>query len=1061
MRTPVYHIACIVFSFLFVYPGHVYAQDDIPVFKKVSYPFLPVPSSEALLFSKDGLLWFSTTGGLVSFDGSGVVYHCTPRQGVELGLNTIYSFAEDRFHNFYIGTINDFLYFDRKNKTFERIRYRSKDSKQTDSLDVRTIYIDDRGIVYAGSSYSGFYIYNPDTKIITHRNLDSSKPDSWKSWQENTVACFMSYKGNASLLWLGTFHGICLLDKNTGKLSQKFNIINPRSDYTGRMELTLDIQRMEMATDTTIWFNSYTGGFGEYNTRTGNVFIYTRNLKPPMIKKRLDYIIPGFSVIRKGCFLLGTKNYGPLIYYPDSNTVRYFKLANDINPFDRIQFLKDDPYGNAWIKSNDIWYESIPPYARMNNTRIQQKDPDGYAAELRGLYYDSSSHLYYGAVRMFYGEYVLDSNFKLQKIIPAPLFTNYYTNHQTCTDRITKDGSGRLWTTGWETYVLPPGKNKFEQIDKVFPSLAWIKKKGEFHDVVTTNSGDILLQEVGTGNAYLVNHTTLRTDTFKAPAFTNTGKNKIGFSYLNYDANRNYCYITNTEQVLQCRLDTKDTRAISDDALFGTNKPGNIVSKYAIDANGRIWVLRLNYGIRIIDPVSLRCVDSIALGSRGVMNASYTNIVGGDNGYMFMEDHSAVYVYNYVKEQTFFLDNSNGLSFPGPVTLLYANKQLLTATGNILQRFDMRTVERNNFHPKPTLNVLLADSVIVFTRESGTTEPIKLSHRQNNISLSFSAPELIFPERLEYAYKLEGVNKEWQFTAYLDSKVTYNNLSPGRYVFYLKAQMKGGNWDASPVTYTIDIIPAWWQTDLFRVLLMMASVVVVILFTRWRIRSVRGQEQLKAVHEKELMEYEARALRAQMNPHFIFNCLNSIKALTQNNETQKATEYLTTFSKLIRTLFHNSDRRQISLYDEIETCRLYVQLEAMRLNGKLDYNFDISPQLDLKSVMVPALIIQPFIENAIWHGIVPRGEGKVSIQVSGNGDAVTCIIDDDGIGREMSQLNKPVTPVIHESKGVHLSQARLHLSKLLSEMDATIETRDKYEEAKATGTTVIITFKLN
>ena len=123
------------------------------------------------------------------------------------------------------------------------------------------------------------------------------------------------------------------------------------------------------------------------------------------------------------------------------------------------------------------------------------------------------------------------------------------------------------------------------------------------------------------------------------------------------------------------------------------------------------------------------------------------------------------------------------------------------------------------------------------------------------------------------------------------------------------------------------------------------------------------EEREKLKHEKELLELEARALRAQMNPHFIFNCMNSIKALIQNDEKQKSIDYLTTFSKLIRTLFNNSDKRQISLYDELETCRLYLQLEAMRLEGKLSYRFDIDDRLDLKSLLVPALIIQPFIEN--------------------------------------------------------------------------------------------------
>lgn len=214
-------------------------------------------------------------------------------------------------------------------------------------------------------------------------------------------------------------------------------------------------------------------------------------------------------------------------------------------------------------------------------------------------------------------------------------------------------------------------------------------------------------------------------------------------------------------------------------------------------------------------------------------------------------------------------------------------------------------------------------------------------------------------------------------------------------------------------------------------------------------------------YEKQIIELEAKALRAQMNPHFIFNCMNSIKALIQNDDKVRSIKYLTTFSKLIRTLFQNSDKRQISLFDEIETCRLYIQLEEMRLNGNLKYNFFIDANLDLKSVMVPALIVQPFIENAIWHGIVPRNMGSITLNIKGNEEVIICEIDDDGIGREMSKLNKPITPVIHESKGVRLSQDRLNLEKKLNDTNASIEIIDKYDNTVATGTKVILKFNLN
>ena len=223
----------------------------------------------------------------------------------------------------------------------------------------------------------------------------------------------------------------------------------------------------------------------------------------------------------------------------------------------------------------------------------------------------------------------------------------------------------------------------------------------------------------------------------------------------------------------------------------------------------------------------------------------------------------------------------------------------------------------------------------------------------------------------------------------------------------------------------------------------------------------KRQEQDKATLKLQTIELEAKALRAQMNPHFVFNCLNSIKSLIQQNETEKSVTYLTTFSKLIRTLLNNADKKLISLYDEIETCKLYLQLEAMRFDTKFSYAFDIDDTIDLKSIQIPALIIQPFIENAIWHGIVPRNTGgQVSLNVLRKDGVVEVVIDDDGIGREASKQNRAASGLTHQSKGVNLTQSRLELNNLLQQRQAELETIDKKDENdKATGTTVIIRIK--
>jgi len=248
-------------------------------------------------------------------------------------------------------------------------------------------------------------------------------------------------------------------------------------------------------------------------------------------------------------------------------------------------------------------------------------------------------------------------------------------------------------------------------------------------------------------------------------------------------------------------------------------------------------------------------------------------------------------------------------------------------------------------------------------------------------------------------------------------------------------------------------------------ILWLAAISPVILTTiiiRLRKEATQRGEHQKNRIEKTILELEAKGLRAQMNPHFIFNCMNSIKSLIQKEEQEKAVIYLTTFSKLIRTIFQNSDKREVSLYDELETCRLYTQLESMRFGNKFSYNFNVDETIDLKSIMVPALIVQPFIENAIWHGIMPKEDGGiVMVTVEKSNNAISCVINDNGIGRAMSMQNKFKGELsTHQSQGVHLTQARLDLDNALNERNAHMEIIDEKDEyCGVSGTTVILTFE--
>ena len=708
---------------------------------------------------------------------------------------------------------------------------------------------------------------------------------------------------------------------------------------------------------------------------------------------------------------------------------------------------------------NGRLYTSIPPYSRLQSTDIsRQLTPDNNANELRGIYFDSVSRRYYGAVRHSSGVYVFDSSFGLLEIIPTPLFTNFYTYKETCTDQITKDGSGRFWTTGHEIYIKLPGRDKFDYIRNVLPSLKWIDKKGEFDELAATSQGDIIISN-GI-DTYIIDHKTLRTDTIRLPKFTYTGNYTIQAPSFLYDPVRSLLYLSNNNGIVQHNTQTREARILSDKVFLGEDQSGFPVVKIAIDGKGRLWAMRVTGGIRIIDPDSFKCVDSLNPGSRGLKSENYANITYGGEDLMALQGQSGIVVYNYRNQQSLLFDNSNGLIYPYVFSVQYSNGHLIIGEANKILFYKIELFNNNSFTLQPRVNIISSDTSIVYQREtSDNLNVIRLKHNQNNLKISFSVPEFIFPERIEYAYQLTGFEDDWQSATFFKREVSYTRLSPGQYIFKLKAQMQGGNWKMSPEEYTILIFPAWWQTKLFKIVSLILLIGVIILLSQLRIRSIRRKEKQKLIHEKEMLELESKALRAQMNPHFIFNCLNSIKALMQEKQTDKGVIYLTTFSKLIRTLFINADKREITLYDEVETCKLYLQLEAMRFDNRFAYSVNIDETIDLKSIYVPALIIQPFIENAIWHGIVPKETGgTVMLNVKKEKGNVKIVVDDNGIGREASQQNKSLTGITHQSKGVNLTQSRLELDNLLQQRKANLEIIDKKDEKGIPkGTAVVIT----
>jgi streptogramin lyase len=393
----------------------------------------------------------------------------------------------------------------------------------------------------------------------------------------------------------------------------------------------------------------------------------------------------------------------------------------------------------------------------------------------------------------------------------------------------------------------------------------------------------------------------------------------------------------------------------------------------------------------------------------------------------------------------------------------FRNGKLAFGGSDAFLVFDPKEVLTDNYMPKTLISSISVNNSKVrssamkslFGGDINDIDRIELPYNKNFLSFSFSATEYNMPEKLQFRYMLKGLDKGWIYTGN-DNTATYTTIPPGKYELLINASNTTGAWSSSIKKITVIITPPFWETWWFITGVIISILLIVYFLVQRKIAITRKRDQQQLSFEREAMQLEARALRSQMNPHFIFNCLNSIKSLIHTDRKKEAVLYLTTFAELLRNQL-KSNLLEITLAEELETCELYLELEALRFGNKLKYEFSIDPSLDCRSVKIPALLLQPFIENAIIHGLLPLPDGgKITVSVTVENEKIVCRIDDNGAGR-----SSQVKAESHDSKGIKLIKGRLGLFSAINHTDTGIQIIDKFDHNNTpAGTQVIITLSL-
>lgn len=337
-----------------------------------------------------------------------------------------------------------------------------------------------------------------------------------------------------------------------------------------------------------------------------------------------------------------------------------------------------------------------------------------------------------------------------------------------------------------------------------------------------------------------------------------------------------------------------------------------------------------------------------------------------------------------------------------------------------------------------------------------------LPYNKNHLTFDFVGIYHTNPDKVKYRFKLDGFDENWQpLTA--SKFVTYSNIPSGDFTFLISATTDLKNW-SKPISFSFSVKPPFWLTWWFFMLclLFISGIGYLILLRRRKIKTVRRETRM-LVDKTKMLTLEQQALNASMNRHFIFNSLNSIQYYINRQDKISANKYLSNFAKLVRKNLDSSLVPEIYLDDEIERINLYLKLEQMRFQDKFDYSIKLDPSIEPQSIKIPSMLLQPFIENSIWHGILTsQQKGNIKIDIKKEEGKLVINVLDDGIGIDVSMAQKQGKDQYHDSKGMEITKGRINLISKISNKDCAIKGPYQVYDAnkKVSGTEVSIILTL-
>lgn len=384
---------------------------------------------------------------------------------------------------------------------------------------------------------------------------------------------------------------------------------------------------------------------------------------------------------------------------------------------------------------------------------------------------------------------------------------------------------------------------------------------------------------------------------------------------------------------------------------------------------------------------------------------------------------------------------------------LWHNK-LILATDKGLLLYDFRAGVKSTINPVFVLNSMLVNNQPVTVQQSQVFD-----YERNNVEFNYSILSFKTGSQFPLYYKIN--NAEWALASPESRTLKLVSLSPGDY--HIRFRLGDHILPAQEIRFTIN--KPWWLRSWFLLLCVLVFMAAAYLYFRWRIGVMKKQNKLiqeKMELEKNLNKSMLASIKAQMNPHFFYNALNTIQAFIFSDDKKNASSYLAKFSKLTRMILEFSEKEHITLKEEISALTLYLEIEKARFNDDFEFHIGVGPEVNTEGIRIPSMLIQPYVENAVKHGLLHKKEHKIlTLSFSCSGQMLRVSIDDNGIGRKRSEELNRIRKHHHEAFATNANQTRLNILNNDKQPQTAVDYIDKTDhQNNPAGTTVIITVPL-